>query len=69
MASVEKPFQIRKILLEGEEPIEADTSGNTPVWEKVLSKPNQQLSRRRSRADGIRTPRKSGTASRADHAT
>lgn len=45
MASVEKPFQIRKILLEGEEPIEADTSGNTPVWEKVLSKPNQQLSR------------------------
>jgi hypothetical protein len=45
IASVPEQFQIRKIILEGEEPIEADTSGNTPVWEKVLNKPSQQLSR------------------------
>jgi hypothetical protein len=45
MASVPEPFRIRKILLEGEEPIEADTAGNTPVWEQLLNKPSQQLSR------------------------
>lgn len=45
LASVPERVQVRRILLEGEEPIQAETSGNTPVWEKLLHKPGQQISR------------------------
>ena len=45
LASIPERLQIRKILLEGEEPMQAKTSGNTPVWEKLLNKPTQQISR------------------------
>jgi hypothetical protein len=45
LASIPERVQVRQILLEGEEPIEAVTSGNTPVWEKILDQPSRQLSR------------------------
>lgn len=45
LASIPERVQVRQILIEGEEPVEADTAGNTPVWEKVLDRPNTQLSR------------------------
>ncbi|MDA1163732.1 MAG: hypothetical protein O3B13_11575 [Planctomycetota bacterium] len=45
LASVPERVQIRQIVQEGEEPIEAQTSGNTPVWERLLTSPSQKLSR------------------------
>ena len=45
LASIPERIQVRKILLEGEEPVKAPTSGNTPVWEKLLNQPSQQISR------------------------
>lgn len=45
LASIPERVQVRQILIEGEEPVEAETPGNTPVWEKLLDSPHKQLSR------------------------